>query len=119
MESSYAFAKLADVDPSCTRHMFMHSSVIRMLMSALAACQDPRDCYLPQNVTEEPFNFSATIVCLGRDIIAVLLAEETHEICTDVHCRQALEAFDLPPAPTLSVAWSACCLASQEEIMLN
>ncbi|CAE7465498.1 MYOM3 [Symbiodinium sp. CCMP2592] len=57
MESSYAFAKLADVDP--------------------------RDCYLPQNVTEEPFNFSATIV-------------------------QALEAFELPPAPTLSVAWSAC-----------
>ncbi|CAE7859661.1 amy, partial [Symbiodinium microadriaticum] len=57
MESSHAFAKLADVDP--------------------------RDCYLPQNVTEEPFNFSATIV-------------------------QALEAFDLPPAPTISVAWSAC-----------
>ncbi|CAE7408572.1 amy, partial [Symbiodinium sp. CCMP2456] len=57
MESSYAFAKLADVDP--------------------------RDCYLPQNVTEEPFNFSATIV-------------------------EALEAFDPPPAPTLSVAWSAC-----------
>ena len=84
-------------------------------MSSVAACEDPRDCYLPQNVTEEPFNFSATIVCLGRDIIAVLLelfvgwrSRNTHS-----HGRQALEAFDLPPAPTISVAWSACCLATK------
>ncbi|CAE7225930.1 unnamed protein product [Symbiodinium pilosum] len=57
VDSSYAFFKLADVDP--------------------------RDCYLPQNMSAEYYNYSESIV-------------------------QALQVFDVPPPPLLSVAWSAC-----------
>ncbi|CAE7600360.1 UGDH [Symbiodinium natans] len=44
---------------------------------------DPRDCYLPQSPTGEYHNISAAM-------------------------EQALAAFEVPPAPILSVAWSAC-----------